>query len=74
MTSSACAAGKLSGSGGTGDTDADGETFGVVVLSSAVVPFSIGRVKEEASTPHARLGYSHLQNLLADDYRLLIAT
>jgi hypothetical protein len=45
------------------------------VLSHIVAAaFGVGRVKEEASTPHARLGYTHLQNLLADNYRPLIAT
>jgi len=44
------------------------------VLSHLVAAFGVGRVKEEASAPHARPRYIHLQNLLADIYRPLIAT
>jgi hypothetical protein len=64
--------GELSGGGGTGDLDADGDTFGVLVLTGFRFT-AVGGVKEETSTPHTRLVYIHLQNLLADTYRHLFA-
>jgi hypothetical protein len=65
--------GELSGGGGTGDLDANCDTFGIFVLTGFRLT-AIGGVKEETSAPHMRLAYIHLQNLLGDTYRPLIAT
>jgi hypothetical protein len=44
-------------------TGANGETFGVFVLTGVVLG-SVGRVEEESSAPHSRLVYIHLQDSL----------
>jgi hypothetical protein len=47
----------LGGSDRTVDSDADDESFGVVVLGVGLAGV---RVKEEPSAPHVRLAYIHL--------------
>jgi len=55
------------------DSNSDDESFGILVFSGVRLAGRVG-VQEEPSTPHARLAYIHLQNLLADPYRPMIAT
>jgi hypothetical protein len=58
----AAGAGDLTGSGRTGRTiesDANGESFGILVVAG--IRLGIRRVQEETSAPQLRLACNHLQ-------------
>jgi hypothetical protein len=55
----------LSGHRITGESDADDESFGILVFAGVRLAFS--RVQEEPSAPHLRLACKHLQNSSANN-------